>query len=99
MALLGQHSEADIAGGGGHSRIRRALFDSWSTHPNPGQELTVTGKGGLVRLWDNLAATRATRFPVKRLKAFVGDRRQPPTRRHQGRPMTLGDLIYGKSGR
>ncbi|NWM25016.1 PRTRC system protein B, partial [Escherichia coli] len=48
--------------------FERALFDSWSTHPNPGQELTVTGKGGLVRLWDNLAATRATRFPVKRLK-------------------------------
>jgi PRTRC genetic system protein B len=47
-----------------------AVFDSWSTHPNPGQELTVSGKGGLVRLWDDLAARRATRFPVSRLKPF-----------------------------
>lgn len=48
----------------------RAVFDSWSTHPNIGQEGTVTGKGGLVRLWDGLAARKATRFPVKRLKPF-----------------------------
>jgi PRTRC genetic system protein B len=47
-----------------------AVFDSWSTHPNPGQELTVSGKGGLIRLWDDLAARRATRFPVSRLKPF-----------------------------
>lgn len=49
-----------------------AVFDSWSTHPNPGQERTVTGRGGLVRLWDELAARGADRFPVKRLKAFEG---------------------------
>ena len=30
--------------------FERAVFDSWSTHPNPGQEWTVTGKGGLVSL-------------------------------------------------
>lgn len=49
--------------------FERALFDSWSTHPNPGQELTVTGKGGLLKLWDDLAARQATRFPVRRLSA------------------------------
>lgn len=51
--------------------FERAVFDSWSTHPNQGQDLTVTGKGGLIRLWDDLAARKATRFPVKRLKPFV----------------------------
>lgn len=51
--------------------FERAVFDSWSTHPNIGQELTVTGKGGLVRLWDNLAARRAGTFPVKRLRPFL----------------------------
>jgi len=62
----------------------RAVFDSWSTHPNPGQEQTVTGKGGLVRLWDDLAARGAKRFPVKRLKPF---------REGNSLPMTLGKLI------
>lgn len=76
--------------------FERAVFDSWSTHPNPGQELTVTGKGGLVRLWDELAAGRAARFPVRRLKPFIaGARRQ--ARRGSGRaeanPMTVGKLI------
>jgi PRTRC genetic system protein B len=47
-----------------------ALFDSWSTHPNPGQDRTIRGKGGLVRLWDDLATRGATRFPVSRLKPF-----------------------------
>ncbi len=80
--------------------FERALFDSWSTHPNPGQELTITGKGGLVRLWDTLAATRATRFPVKRLRPFLGDRRQTaPRGAAKADPVTLGDLIYGRSGR
>ncbi len=60
--------------------FERAVFDSWSTHPNRGQEMTVTGKGGLVRLWDNLAARKATRFPVKRLKPFGRqDSRRPRT--------------------
>lgn len=63
----------------------RAVFDSWSTHPNIGQEHTVTGKGGLVRLWDGLAVRKATRFPIRRMQPFVvgADRR----------PMTLGELI------
>ena len=70
--------------------FERAVFDSWSTHPNPGQEMTVTGKGGLVRLWDDLAACRATRFPVKRMKPFgAGARKQP---------VTLGSLVAGKAG-
>lgn len=80
--------------------FERALFDSWSTHPNPGQELTVTGRGGLVRLWDNLAATGATRFPAKRLKPFLGDRRQSAGRCDaKAETVTLGDLIYGRPRR
>ncbi len=69
--------------------FERAVFDSWSTHPNPGQEVTASGKGGLVGLWDTLAARKATRFPVGRLKPFVA--------RNGGKPfgpaLTLGDLI------
>lgn len=78
-----------------------ALFDSWSTHPNPGQELTVTGKGGLVRLWDNLAARKANRFPVRRLKPFAFDRRQQARRtaRITTEPVTLGRLIAARAGR
>lgn len=69
-----------------------AVFDSWSTHPNPGQELTVTGKGGLVRLWDDLAARRARRFPVKRLRPFNPDTHR---RSRQTGPITLAKLIAG----
>jgi PRTRC genetic system protein B len=65
--------------------FERAVFDSWSTHPNAGQEQTVTSKGGLVRLWDGLAARKATRFPVNRLKPF----------HRGGAPITLGKLIAG----
>lgn len=71
-----------------------AVFDSWSTHPNPGQELTVTGKGGLVRLWDDLAARKARRFPVKRLKPFNPGARQQSWRRSTD-PITVGRLIAG----
>ena len=77
--------------------FERALFDSWSTHPNPGQELTVTGPGkngggGLVRLWDDLAARGARRFPVRRLKPFDSDVRWQ-ARRVSAEPMTVGQLI------
>lgn len=76
--------------------FERAVFDSWSTHPNPGQELTVTGKGGLVRLWDDLAARRAKRFPVRRLKPFgAGDRRR--VRSAALDPITVGALIAAAS--
>lgn len=75
--------------------FERAVFDSWSTHPNPGQDLTITGKGGLVRLWDELAARKAERFPVRRLRSF-----QPGTGRHARRrpgsatpPLTVATLI------
>ena len=75
--------------------FERAVFDSWSTHPNPGQEMTVNGKGGLVRLWDDLAARGAKRFPVGRLKPFgASGRRQ--TRGLSGTapaPITVGRLI------
>ncbi len=37
--------------------FERAVFDSWSTHPNPGQEFTVSGKGG-----------RATLMPLGKAK-------------------------------
>ena len=70
------------------SEFEDAVFDSWSTHPNPGQERTVTGKGGLVRLWDDLAARRARRFPVRRLTPF-----NPNMQRQPAEPITLGQLI------
>ena len=82
--------------------FERAVFDSWSTHPNPGQELTVTGKGGLVRLWDELAARGADRFPVRRLKPFVATGR----RRAMGSAsvaavgkMTVGKIIAASARR
>lgn len=69
----------------------RAVFDSWSTHPNPGQELTVSSKGGLVRLWDDLAARRARRFPVSRLKPFgSGERGQS---RRPVKAVTVGAIV------
>ena len=74
--------------------FERAVFVSWSTHPNPGQEFTVSGKGGLVRLWDDLAARRAKRFPVGRLKPFgASDRRQG--RRASTESITVGMLTGG----
>lgn len=77
--------------------FERALFDSWSTHPNPGQEFTVSGKGGLVTLWDDLAAREAARFPVKRLKPFAANRRQNSSRKSAApaEPMTVGRIIAG----
>ncbi|WIW89600.1 PRTRC system protein B [Sphingobium sp. V4] len=78
-----------------------AVFDSWSTHPNPGQELTVDGKGGLVRLWDDLAARRATQFPVSRLKPF-GSRGGRQKRQGAGVTasdnVTVGSLISMSAG-
>lgn len=69
--------------------FERAVFDSWSTHPNPGQETTVTRKGGLVRLWDGLAARKAMRFPTRRLKPFA----IRSDGKAASQPMTLGELI------
>lgn len=62
-----------------------AVFDSWSTHANHGQDQAITGKGGLVRLWDALAASKAKTFPVRRLKPFTVHRQ----------PLTVGKLIAG----
>jgi PRTRC genetic system protein B len=78
-----------------------AVFDSWSTHPNPRQELTVRGKGGLVRLWDDLAARGARHFPVRRLKPFEAtprtqDRRPAGTQARA--TMTVGRLIAMSAG-
>lgn len=66
-----------------------AVFDSWSTHPNAGQDQSVTGKGGLVRLWDDLAARGAKTFPVARLKPF-----HPATNRPADlKPVTVAQLL------
>lgn len=72
----------------------RAVFDSWSTHPNPGQEHTVTGVGGLVGLWDDLAARKARRFPVRRLKPFLAGGRKT-SRTSPGAAMTVANLVAG----
>jgi len=69
------------------AEYERAIFESWSTHPNAGQEATVTGKGGLIKLWDDLATTKVQSFPVKRLKPF------DPQGRPRKVPVTLGSLI------
>ncbi|MET3436035.1 PRTRC system protein B [Sphingomonas sp. 1185] len=76
--------------------FERAVFDSWSTHTNPGQDLTVTGKGGLIRLWDDLAAREAKRFPVRRLKPFVvraNARARTRGAQAAAEPMTLARII------
>lgn len=70
-----------------------AVFDSWSTHPNPGQERSLKGKGGLVRLWDDLAARQAKRFPAHRLRPFNPN----PARGGKAGTLTLGALIDGVS--
>lgn len=79
--------------------FERAVFESWSTHPNPGQELTISGRGGLARLWDDLATRGARRFPVKRLKLFGaasrGQRRS--TRSASAATVTVGQLIAARS--
>ena len=76
--------------------FERAVFESWSTHPNPGQELTVSGRGGLAKLWDDLAARGPARFPVKRLKPFgTAQRRQSgrSPRSSPASPVTVAQLI------
>lgn len=70
--------------------FERAVFDSWSTHPNHGQELTVSWKGGLIGMWDDLAAHKAKRFPTNRLKHFYPGTKRPPAPME---PITLGKLI------
>lgn len=72
--------------------FERAAFDSWSTHPNTRQDLTITGKGGLIRLWDDLAARRARRFPTARLKPFIPGG-HGHGRRTSADAMTVGRLI------
>jgi PRTRC genetic system protein B len=69
-----------------------AVFDSWSTHPTPGQEHSLKGKGGLVRLWDGLAAGKAKRFPAHRLQPFNRGQQHPK----EAAPITLGQIIGGK---
>ncbi len=78
--------------------FERAVFESWSTHPNPGQEATATGKGGLQTLWDDLATRKAKRFPVKRLKPF-GTATRGQRRPRESAPVaaiTVGQLIAAR---
>lgn len=77
-------------------QFESAVFDSWSTHPNPGQEYTLKGKGGLIALWDDLAARRARRFPVSRLKPFIAGARMNSRQKQRtaaDEALTLGRLI------
>lgn len=71
-----------------------ALFDSWSTHPNQGQDGTVRGKEGLVSIWDDIVAFDRKRFPVSRMKPFRqpthGNRR---TDKKKNSVFTLADAI------
>ncbi|WP_454887255.1 PRTRC system protein B [Sphingomonas oryzagri] len=69
----------------------RAVFDSWSTHPNAGQNRTLTGKSGLVALWDDLATRAARVFPVKRLRPFDPGARNRAS--SAATPVTLERLI------
>ncbi len=71
------------------AQFEAAVFDSWSTHPNAGQDQSVTGKGGLVRLWDDLAARGAKVFPVSRLKPFHPHQNRPAA----PQPVTVAQLI------
>jgi len=73
------------------AQFEAAVFDSWSTHPNAGQDQAITGKGGLVRLWDDLAVRKARTFPVRRLKPFLTTTRG----KTKGQPLTVGQLIAG----
>lgn len=59
------------------AQYEAAVFDSWSTHPNAGQDQSITGKGGLVHLWDDLAARGVRTFPVSRLKPFHPSQHRP----------------------
>lgn len=76
-----------------------AVFDSWSTHANPGQERTLSGRGSLVQLWDDLAARKASRFPVARLKPFdpaLSAQRTPGAKPAKpSAPVTVGQIIAG----
>lgn len=63
----------------------RAVFDSISTHPNPGQDMMVNYKGGLIALWADLLNRKVRNFPVKVLKPWIGNRTT----------WTVGQLIDG----
>ena len=71
------------------AEFEAAVFDSWSTHPNAGQDQSVTGKGGLVRLWDELAARGAKTFPISRLKPFHPNQNRPAA----AQPVTVAQLL------
>lgn len=71
-----------------------ALFDSWSTHPNPGQDATIRSKGGLIPLWDELIAFKRRRFPVSKLKPFQKHTQNcSKTSSRKKVPFTLADAI------
>lgn len=79
----------------------QAVFDSWSTHPNPGQDTTVTGRGGLVEIWDDLAERGARTFPTRRLRPFNPNYRGQRTGARKGTQIrtTLRSLIETEARR
>ncbi len=78
---------------GAMAEYERAVFESWSTHPNAGQDRTVTRKGGLVRLWDDLATSKARRFPAHILRQFYPVSNRPA----KAAPFTLEQLVARRS--
>jgi PRTRC genetic system protein B len=71
------------------AQLERALFESWSTHPNDAKNPAVDMPGGTPALWEHLIATKAKTFPTKVLKPHT----RPIGGRARTRPMTLADLI------
>lgn len=76
----------------------RAVFDSWSTHPNPGQNQAIRYQGGLIALWDFLIDIKANKFPGRTLKpvtsTIASDRPRPKSTKAP--PLTLDAFIQGK---
>lgn len=76
-----------------------ALFDSWSTHPNIGQDGTVRGKDGLVAIWDDIVAFERKRFPISRMKPFRAGTTRHKQNAKTRTSFTLADAIARETSR